>query len=185
MKFLAVCLFCAVLLCGCSPDHQLDQAMVFRQKIQESGGCSFQCSITADYLEKLYIFKMDCHFDSLGNMDFQVIEPQSISGITGRIDHEGGKLTFDEQALAFELLADGYITPVSAPWLMIKTVRSGYVAACGQDKETFRITFNDSYEEDALQLDVWIDSNCFPLRCELIWAGRRILSLDVSSFSYL
>lgn len=185
MRLIAACLFCAMLFCGCSTEHQLDQAIAFRQKMQNSEGCSFRCDITADYIDKLYTFKMDCNFDSLGNMKFQVIEPQSISGITGSVDHEGGKLIFDEQALAFDLLADGYVTPVSAPWLMVKTIRSGYIESCSHDKDTYHMTLNDSYEEGALQLEIWLDSDYFPMRCEMIWQGRRILSLDVNGFSYM
>lgn len=185
MKLIAVCVVCAVLFCGCGVQQQLDQALAFRQKMLQSEGCSFLCKITADYVEKLYTFTMECSFDKSGNMSFKVVEPDSISGITGTVDNRGGNLTFDEQALAFELLADGYITPVSAPWLMVKTVRGGYMESCSQESDTFRITFYDSYEENALQLDVWLDANQAPIRCEIVWQGRRILSLAVSSFSFV
>lgn len=184
MKLIAVFVLCAVLLCGCS-EKPLDQAIAFRQKMTESEGCSFLCEITADYVEKLYTFTMQCSFDKSGNMSFEVMEPDSISGITGTLDEKGGELTFDDQALAFELLADGYITPVSAPWLMIRTIRGGYMESCSQETDAYRITFCDSYKEDALQLDLWMDSGQMPARCEIIWQGRRILSLDVSSFSFL
>ena len=184
MRLIALCVVCGILLCGCGGE-QLDEAMKFRQKVLESDGCTFQCEITADYLEKIYTFTMECSVDKAGNMSFQVIKPDSISGITGKIDQKGGKLTFDEQALGFELLADGYITPVSAPWLWMKTVRGGYIESCCYDDDYYRITCNDSYEEDALQVDMWLDADLVPARCEMVWQGRRILSLDVSNFSYL
>lgn len=184
MKRIAVGILCAVLLCGCS-GQQIDQAIAFRQKMVDSQGCSFLCKITADYTDKLYTFSMECSFDKAGNMTFAVTEPNSISGITGKVDNQGGNLTFDDQALAFELLADGYITPVSAPWLMVRTIRSGYIESCSQDTDSVRITFFDSYEEDPLQADLWLESNEMPVRCEFVWRGRRILSLDVSSFLFL
>ena len=185
MKKIAVCMIFCLLLCGCSGQQTINQAVDFRNRLTDSAGCKFICTITADYVEKLYSFTMDCGFDSAGNMTFSVIQPDSISGITGEIDQAGGKLTFDEQALAFELMADGYISPVSAPWLFIKTLRGGYIQSCSQEEDGFRITFNDTYSEEALQVDVWMNNESMPVFCEILWKGRRILSLEVSNFSYL
>lgn len=185
MKNIAVCMILCMLLCGCSGKQQIEQAVDFRNRLTSSAGCKFVCTTTADYVEKLYSFTMDCSFDSAGNMTFSVIHPDSISGISGEIDQAGGKLTFDEQALAFELMADGYITPVGAPWLFVKTLRSGYIQSCSQEEDGFRITYNDSYKEEALQVDVWMNKELVPVFCEILWKGRRILSLEVSNFSYL
>ncbi len=185
MKKIAVCLLCFLMLCGCGDTSQTDSALSLREKVLKSNGCTFDCRIVADYSEKLFTFAMSCSFDSSGNMSFTVSEPESISGITGRIDQEGGKLTFDEQALVFSMLADGYITPVSAPWVFMKSLRGGYINACGKEENGYRITIHDSYEENALQLDIWTDLNNTPVHGEILWLGRRILSIDVSNFSCL
>ena len=185
MKIIAVYVLISLLLSGCTGQQQMDSAMAFRQKMTEGAGCGFLCTVTADYGDKLYTFSMDCSFDNAGNMTFSVVKPESISGITGTIGHDGGKLTFDDQALAFELLADGYISPVSAPWFFVKTVRGGFVQSCSQDGANTRITFLDTFTEEALQTDVWMDPVNIPLHCEILWQGRRILSLEVSNFSYL
>ena len=128
---------------------------------------------------------MNCRIDSAGNLTFTVIEPKTISGISGTVSQEGGRLTFDQQVLAFELLAEGQVTPVSAPWLLIRTLRSGYLRSCCKENEQFRITIDDSYQEDALQLDIWTDDEGRPVRGEILWQGRRVLSLDVRKFVYL
>jgi len=36
----------------------------------------------------------------------------TISGITGSLSQNGGKLTFDDKALAFDVMADGLVSPV-------------------------------------------------------------------------
>ena len=85
-------------------------------------------------------------------------------------------------ALSFPLLADGQVTPVSAPYLLIKTLRGGYVRSVGEDGDFLRVTVDDSYEENALQLDIWLDSENHPIRAEILYDGRRILSMNIADF---
>ena len=116
-------------------------------------------------------------------MSFCVIEPAGISGITGKVHAKGGELTFDDSALAFPLLADGYISPVSAPWVFMKALRSGYIDSCGTVEEGFYILLNDSFEENPIQVDVYTNTDFIPIRTEMVWKGKRVLSIDVSNFS--
>ena len=109
--------------------------------------------------------------------------PETISGITGKIDSEGGKLTFDDVVLHFDLLTDEQLSPVSAPWILLKTLRGGYITSAGLEEEKIHLTVDDSYDDDALQLDIWLDEKDLPQRAEVLYDGRRILSLDVKSFS--
>ena len=118
-------------------------------------------------------------------VDFTVKEPQAIAGITGSISPKGGKLTFEGLSLGFELLADGSVSPVSAPWILMKTLRSGYLTSCGVESGCIRVAIDDSYEEDALHLDFWLDEKDLPKRGEILWQGRRILSLDIENFVFL
>lgn len=183
MKRLIAVVLLMLLLTGCSGDgEELDRAMALRSKLLTSSGCSFDAVITADYGDKSYSFSVTCQADEQGNVTLQVTQPESIAGISGRISEEGGKLSFDDTALAFELLADGQVTPVSAPWLLVKTLRSGYVTSCGMDGQQVRVSIDDSYEEDALHLDIWLDQQNIPLRAEILFRDRRILSLEIENF---
>lgn len=185
MKRVLPLLLVFLLLTGCGKNNsELDQAMDIRDRLLKSNGCKFDAVITADYGEKVYTFSMYCESDSKGDLVFRVTDPETISGITGTVSQNGGNLTFDNQALAFELLADGQVTPVSAPWLLIHTLRSGYLTFCGKDGDTLHIVIDDSYADDALQLDIWTDANGAPIRGEILWKGRRVLSMDVRNFTY-
>ena len=82
----------------------------------------------------------------------------------------------------FSLLADEQVSPVSAPWLLMKTLRSGYLTSCNQEEEFLRLTVNDSYEEDALTLDIWLKEEA-PVRGEILFRGKRILTVEVSDFT--
>lgn len=186
MKRVALVFLCLFVLCGCNKtDNIMDKLLSFRQKLIQSKESSLQCKVTADYGQQVYSFTMLCNFDQNGNMRFTVLEPESISGITGTVDYNGGNLTFDDNLLGFPLLADGYLTPVSAPWLFMKTLRSGYIDAWGERDDGWLISLYDSYEDNTMQVDVIVDLEWNPVSAEFIWDGRRILSLTVSNFSYL
>ena len=184
-RILPACI-CFLFLIGCSSGQgALDAGTELRNNIQNAAGGSFQSVITADYGEEIYQFTMDCQFDQQGSLTFIVTEPESISGISGKIDGGAGSLTFDDHYLAFEMLADGQLTPVSAPWLMIKVLRCGYISACAKENDGFRLRFDDSYTGENLTAEVRLDSNKCVSSCEFLWDGRRILSLKVSDFRLL
>lgn len=175
----------AGLLSGCSSvDSGIDQAMVLREKLLK-GSCSFDAVITADYGDRIYTFEMQNTADEQGNVKFEVQKPESIANITGEITQEKGKLTFDDKVLAFELMADEQITPVSAPWILIKTLRCGYIHACEATDEGLHIQIDDSYKEDALRLDIWLEEGSTPVRAEILQDGMRILTLQIGSFQIL
>lgn len=159
----------------------LDRAMTLRAAMI-AAPVSFDANITADYGEKSYTFSMKCTCDTKGDLKFEVTEPQSIHGITGIISGNGGKLTFDDTALAFELMADDQLSPVSAPWVLMKTLRGGYLTSCTQEGDYLRVAIDDSYEEDALHLDIWLDSDDHPKQAEIFWKGRRLLTVSVENF---
>lgn len=186
MKRVFAVLLAILLLSGCkNSNSEIGRAMTLRDRLLSSNGCTFDAVITADYGDQVYTFSMNCQTDRDGDLIFSVTDPESISGITGTVSQKGGHLTFDGRALAFEMLADGQVTPVSAPWLLIRTLRSGYLSACGKDEDNLRIAIDDSYDDNALHLDIWVNSQDVPIRGEILWQGQRVLSLEVRNFSYV
>lgn len=183
MKRILTVLVCLLLLTGCvKKDAGMEKAYALRQRLQAAESCSFDAVITADYVENIYTFGMHCTMDRSGTVSFTVTSPETIQGIMGSFDAEGGKLTFDGQILAFEKMADRQITPVSAPWILLHTLRSGYLSSCAETEDGYQLVIDDSYEEDALQLDIWMDKDFLPKEAEILWQGRRILSLSISNF---
>ncbi len=183
-RILSICLL-LVILTGCGNASQLDRGLALRQKLLASDGCQFDCEILSDHIDKLYQFSLQCTGDKEGTLSFTVLAPESISGITGTVAQEKGALTFDEEVLVFPLLAEGEITPVSAPWLMLRALRSGYLAASGTDGELLLLNIDDSYGERPMEINVWVNDQDQPEKCEILWKGRRVVSLRVSNFRYL
>ncbi len=185
MKKELVLMFLAVFLTGCSAEKELGQAMEFRDRLLSGNGCSFTAKVTADYGDELYEFTMDCKGDKQGKVEFCVTAPETIAGITGTAGESGGALTFDETALHFDLMAEDALSPVSAPWVFLKTLRSGYIVSACTEENLLHLSIDDSYEDDALRLDIWLDENRNPIRGEILHEDMRILTLDVTNFQIL
>lgn len=174
-----------VFLSGCAKsDDYLDRVMALRSRML-STGASFDAKIVADYGDRQHTFATACTVDQQGNLSFTVTEPQSIAGITGKVSANGGKLTYDDHILSFGLLADGLVSPVSGPWVLMKTLRCGYLTSCSKEGDHLRVSIDDSYEADALHLDVWLGDGDFPVNAEVFWQGRRLLSICVTNFKLL
>lgn len=185
MKRILAGVLVMLLLTGCSlPKSEMDKALALRNHLQDSN-IRFDVSVTADYFDKVFTFAMNCAVDSDGDLTFRVTAPETLAGISGKVSDEEGKFTFDDKVLLFETIADDVITPVTSPWVVIKSLRSGYIRSCGRSEEGIHIQLYDSYDEDALYLDVWTDETNSPIAAQIYWEGRRILSLEIENFNFL
>ena len=186
MTRIAAVLLSVSLLLGCTPHNEpLDRATELRKQLLAANGCEFEVNICADYTQEVYEFEMHCAVDSTGKLSFTVLEPESIRGICGSIDDTASSLSFADTVLAFPLLAEGRISPVSAPWLFIKTLRGGYLAACGEAQDGFVISMDDSYDENPLHLEIYTDTNMVPTGAEVYWQQKRVITLEIKNFVLL
>lgn len=184
MKKWAIWLVALVMLTGCSGKNKaLERGLSLRTRLLQGESCTFSLEITADNGEQICTFCMDCQADSKGNVSFTVTAPESIAGIGGSLSSEGGKLTFGDTVLDLGTLAQGRITPISAPWLLIKTLRGGCITAAGEEGGLLRLSVDDSYADDSLQLEIWCDDADLPVKAEVVWEDRRILSLVIQNFT--
>ena len=186
MKRLFAAVFLIFCLTGCS--HKTapnDKAMSLRESLLTSNGTTFQAVVTADYGDALHSFTLDCTEDTSGNISFIVTQPETIAGITGIVSQDRSAFTFDDKVLAFPPLSEGQLSPVIAPYLFIKSLRSGYISACGKEGDGFCIYIDDSYFENQLKLQIYTDVDFTPVRAEIVYLNQRILSIDIIDFSLL
>ena len=182
MKIISCILTVMFLLTGCGTStSEIDAVIELRQRLMVNS-CSFVAEITADYGDTLYNFQMQCCADSTGSMTFTVISPDTIAGITGQINHEDAKLTFDDTVLSFPPLSDGQLAPVMAPWVFLNTLRSGFLSGCGTIGDQYLIYADDSYADNALHLEMITDSAMVPLGTDIFWNQQRIISIQISDF---
>ena len=170
-----------LLLCGCDSTNSMDRAMLARSKFQ-STPCRFRATVSADYGDMIHTFVLECEADERGDVAFSVAAPDTISGITGSLTGESGFLTFDGEILGFNMLADGQLSPVSAPWVLIHTLRGGYLRYCAETDSGLHLTIDDSYAENALTVDIWLEDGEVE-QAEIAWEGRRCLTMTFDDFS--
>ena len=183
MKRIAAIFLVCSLLAGCAGKRdELDRAMKLRASLLGCLGCSFDVTVTADYGDEGFEFAMGCEADGRGNLSFTVQKPETIAGITGTISSGEGKLTFDDTAVQFPLLADDQVTPISGPWILMKTLLGGYLTAANEEADLLHLTINDSYEDDALQMEIWLNGEDVPVCGEIFYDGRRIVTMSVENF---
>ena len=179
-------MICLLLFSGCTiSSGGIDRAIELRQRFQSADGCQFDCTVQADYGEYLFTFGLSCKASVDGTIQFLVTKPDSVNGITGYIDNKGGKLTFDDQVLAFPPLADGYLSPVIAPWLLVKALSNGYISYVDASDGEIIIGFDDSFHQKPLQTRLRLDDTNTPVGCEFIWHNVCIVSMQISNYTYL
>ena len=155
MKKLAALMLICLTLTGCAKTRSmLDKAMTLRADLLACESCTFDAAITADYGDKIHTFQMHCVGDNDGAVEFTVTAPETLAGITGTFSGEEGHLTFDDKAVAFSLLAD----------------------------DLLHLMINDSYADDALELEIWLDGESKPIQAEIGYDGRRILTMEIEKF---
>ena len=174
------------MLTGCANNTtNIDRAINLRNKLLAANGCKFKANITADYMEFLHEFQLECQCDSTGNISFVVTEPITISDITGSISQKGGTITFDEQVLAFESIIEGNLSPVSAPWLFMEALRGGYIKACSAEEDSLYIQIDDTYGGNPISFEIWTNASDLLTHVDISTDGRRIMSIAVESFAIL
>ena len=179
-------LLLVLLLSGCGGTGNLmDRALTLRNTLENGNGCMFSCEVTADYGDLIYQFSMDCSVDSQNLLQFSVTDPDTIAGITGTISGKEANLVFDDVALAFQPMTDRMPSPVYGPWMLIHTLRSGYLTSCGLEDNQLRLSLDDSYQENAAHLDIYLNENDLPVQCDIFWEGRRLLTMEVENFMFL
>ena len=180
MKRLFVAVLIVSFLLGCeSNTNSYHDIITMREKLNCGAQCKFTAFVTLDYGESLYTFAAECETDSQNNMSLTIVEPAAITGICCEIDAESGKLVFDDNILGFEMLADDQITPVCVPWLLLKTLRGGYISSYGAES----VLFDDSFKGCEFSTRLYFGKNGLPSEAEFIWQGKRIASMTVADFT--
>ena len=172
------------LLSGCGKSQQtMQKALNFRTKLMQSEGCAFTADILADYGHKVYEFSVYVEADS-DVTNLTVVEPEELSGISAQISEHGTKIVFDDIALDFGELANGYVSPVLAPWLLGQCWRSEYISSVGRDGEMERVTYLKGYDDQELTVNTWLDTGGIPVRAEVIFGSKRCLNIAIRDFQF-
>ena len=154
-----------LLLAGCGKEEeQTQQALDFRTRLLEAGGCAFDADVQVSYGETAARVSMRCAYSA-------------------RVDSSGAKLVFDGAEIGFSTLAGGRLAPMAAPWVLADCWANGYIAWSGMEGDLLRVTYRTGYGTDELQADVWFDGGV-PARAELSYEGALLLSAELTNFTF-
>ena len=172
-----------VFLMGCSGgDPDMEEALALRSRCLSATSICFEAKIGADYIDSIEYFTLDCAFDGTGRMTFTVEEPGDIEGLAGSVTGTEGAVEFEDTVLAFPLMADERLSPLSAPWVLVKAIREGAILSAVREGELLHLTIDDSYADDALTVDLWLEDGAVR-EAEIAWEGRRCVTMTVDDFS--
>ena len=68
------------------------------------------------------------------------------------------------------------------PWVLMKAIRSGCIIAAGTEGEGVHVIIDDSYADNALTVDLWLEKGKVT-EAEIAWEGRRCVTMTVGDFS--
>ena len=160
----------------------MEAALELRTSCLSAEKVAFTADIRADYITEYEEFSLACQADREGNVAFRVLAPEEIADIAGTVRGTEGTVEFDDTVLAFPLLAEGRLSPVSGPWVLMQAIRSGCIVAAGQEGERFHVTIDDSYADNALTVDIWLEDGQVE-EAEIAWEGRRCMMMTFDDFS--
>ncbi len=159
------------------------QAIEFRGELISQGGCSFRAQITADYGQEVQNFTLDCDVDEEGTVSFYVVEPDTIEGITGSVEGESGMVTYDGLQLAFPLMINDQISPVSAPALTVSCWMKEFILSAGLFEDLYRVSYEKKINNKDLLIDTYFEKD-IPISAELCYNGYRIINIKIMDFSF-
>lgn len=183
MKRLFVWILLPLLLTGCNDlSDDLDAGMQLRSRLLQSEQCVFTTEISAEYDDRICLFAMDCEADENGDLAFTVVQPLTIAGISGTLTGEEGQLQFENVALQFPLKVEDLPSPISAPWILLNALRSGFLTSACVEGDEICLSIDDIFQGRTLKTDVWLNSVNVPSRADILYEGRKILTMRVKKF---
>ena len=183
MKRIARLLILVFLLSGCSPGAgEMNRCLALRKQVLGASAVCFTVHGAADYGSEVFEFSMDCEGKPDGSLDFVMTAPETISGISGSVTAQGGKLRFSETVVAFPNLAEDLPSPVSAPWALYETLRNGFFRSAGKEGEAIVLEADSGYREGDFSLEITLDDGEKVTGCDIFDGERRILTLSVENF---
>ena len=163
----------------------MQHAVTFRTELLAAGGCSFSAALTVDYDESVSKFCLDCTHTCADGVLMCLTQPQTLQGITARMDESGGSVIFDDTQIALADLADGNLAPMAVPYLLTKCWSESYISLSGSDDAYIRVTYLDGYDEKQLSIDTWFDETTgSPVYAEVSCDGKVLVRTEIMNFSF-
>lgn len=178
-----------LLLCACGRAENgqtaMQEAIDFRAALLQAGACSYVGQICAQVGEEVYPFTLRCGCTA-EQAEVCVLEPESIADITATVSVDNGTITYADMCIAFGEMADGTVTPLSAPAVLYACWTGEAITAAGMDGDAIRITYEKGYDSQCLTVDTWLNSeNHLPFYAEICYNQACIIQMNLTDFAFV
>lgn len=178
----AVPMLLLLLLCACGTNQTSAQTPVrFRTGLTESGGCTYDLQLRADYGEYIRDFTLECQYDGSG-AEFTVTAPENAQGITATVSGDGAKVSYDSTVLAVENFETRKISPMAAPYLLGQAWEQGYIASTGMDGDRENVTYTLGYGNETLEITTAF-SQGIPVWAEISDGSHNLITCEISNLN--
>lgn len=171
-----LCIFCT----ACSKED-ISPAIDFRAELVQKG-CSFTADVEADFGLTVQNFTLQCQTQE-ETLRFEVLAPESLSGITATVSNGGGTVTYDGMAMDFGLLANGNVIPAAAPAIIADCWKNAYISAVGADGEYYTATYERDHDQKKLVVQTWFEKG-LPISAEICYNQMRVIKITFRDFSW-
>lgn len=174
-----------LLLTGCAgAESTMQPALDLRSALLDADGCTFSCTVTADFGETVYTFSADCVCGA-EQTRLTVTAPEEIAGIGAAVTGEEATLEFDDVVLELGTLAGGRLAPLAVPAVASACWRGEYIRSAGNENGGTLVTYLRGYDEDELTVHTHLSGDGVPTRVEIESMGVRVADMTISDFTYL
>ena len=189
-KRLICVLMTTLLLAGCGGgggNEAEELALTIRGEYLAMESCAVQVSVTADYGQRVYEYKMAVSVNEEETV-LTLSAPETVAGLTARLSGEESRLEFDGLSVDTGPMDEDGLTPVSAVPALLEAARSGYITACGLEGEgtVLRVDCGDPTGSPGAGTEyaLWFDASAHPLiKGEISVDGFRVILCEFSQFT--
>ncbi|MBR3474806.1 MAG: hypothetical protein IKH34_07040 [Oscillospiraceae bacterium] len=177
-RLVLLCLLFCLLLSACGSDA-LDHFEAFSAELNQCETLSYTAALTASYPDRTAQFTLRYALED-GVQRVTVLGPDSISGISARLEAGKSALEYDGLILDTGDLDEFGLTPMSALPLLTDALRRGHADAFWTEEGMDAV---ELLYDDYTRVRIWFDAEGLPCRCEIQCGDRVTVSCEIKNWS--
>lgn len=179
---LAVPMMLLFLLCACGRKETdpLQAPMDFRGTLLAQGGCHFVAEACAETGDRAWELTLDCVLDAEGSGTVTVLAPETIAGVTARIEGTDGSLSYDTLVLGLGTLSDSELAPAAAPGRLVRAWARDWISSAGAEDGSLLVC----YGGQAMEVRTRFGADGTPVQAELLQNGKTCFTAELQNFEW-
>ena len=177
-RLVLLCLLLSLLLSACG-SAALDRFEAFSARLNQAEALSFTAELTAAYPARTARFSLRYSQED-GVQRITVLGPDSISGISARLEAGSTALEYDGLILDTGDLDEFGLTPMSALPLLTDALGRGHADAFWAEEGLDAV---ELLYDDFTRVRAWFDAEGLPCRAEIQCGDRVTVSCEIKNWS--